>query len=47
MMNDAYNDGLVFPGQLKCAKGDKEACKYWQNPVLQQFSQPVLLQVGV
>ncbi|XP_063843758.1 metallophosphoesterase 1-like isoform X1 [Scylla paramamosain] len=40
----AKNKVKVISRQLKCAKGDKEACKYWQNPVLQQFSRPVLLQ---
>lgn len=47
MKKDAHSADLLSPGQLKCAGGDKEACKYWQSPVLQQFSQPVVLQVRI
>ncbi|KAK7066457.1 Metallophosphoesterase 1 [Halocaridina rubra] len=35
----------IIARQLKCAKGDKEACIYWKNSSLKQYSQPIILQV--
>lgn len=40
----AKNKIKVISRQLRCARGDKETCKYWHSPILQQYSQPVVLQ---